>query len=309
MEEATDLHWDRLIFCGAIVPEDFRWDKVRSQVDAQNVINDVGRRDVWPVMAKLLTYGYGDAGTYGFTSGATNRFHNASHGDYFEGDFPNKFWAPWIHSGRFVEPDIEASESAIPGWLGIKGLNVIGFNVVRLVLVILSGLVLGLPLAVWTRTWWPVYLLAGTVSFGIAYFLPRWWYRLGGVALVVGLTIGTRLCLGLSSFHVNPDSFSELRAAGSWDADNRLGLELNGVPDEVALAPNRLRVDVMQNENEKMMIRSDKRPTIPKLETLPGVVKGLRKDTPVGVRLRVSDPNGVMIYEKQIPIEIQGAKP
>jgi hypothetical protein len=305
LEDATDLRWERLIFCGAIAPEGFRWDKVQAQVEAGNVINDVGRRDIWPVMAKLLTFGYGDAGTHGFGFGAKDRFHNARHGDYFEGDFPQKFWAPWIHSGRLVPPDQEAGRSRIPGWLGVKGLNWIGF---ALVLGFLLLLVLGLPWALWTRTWWLVYLLSVVVSLGIASVLPRWWRRLAWIGLIVGMTASARYLLGPSSYHVNPKLFADLRAQGSWDADGRLGVELTGVPDEVALAPNRLRVDVVQGKTEKS-IRSDERPTIPKLETLNDLVKNLRKDTAVEVRLRVSDPNGVLITEKIVPIEIQGAKP
>ena len=308
MEEATDLHWERLIFCGAIVPEDFRWDKVHAQVEVGNVINDVGRRDVWPVMAKLLTFGYGDAGTHGFGFGARDRFHNARHGDYFEGDFPQKFWAPWIHSGELVPPNQEVGESSIPGWLGVRGLNWIGFPLVAMVLGFLLYLVLGSPLALWTRTWWHVYSLSVVMALGIAFVLPRWWHRLIWIGLIMGLTIYARYTLGPSAYHVDPNLFSGLRAKGSWDAEGSLGLELAGVPDGFALAPNRMRVDVVQGKIEKS-IRSDERPKIPKLETLIDLVKDLRKDAPVEVRLRVSDPNGVMIDEKTVPIEVQGAKP
>jgi hypothetical protein len=308
LEEATDLRWERLILCGAIVPEDFRWDRVEGQVQAANVINDVGRRDIWPAMAKVLTFGYGDSGTAGFYSAVENRFHNCGHGDYFEGSFPNDFWAPWIHSGTLRKPEGVVGESAIPGWLGIRGLRIIGFAVVALLLLSLVLLVLSLPFALFTRTWWLVYLFAATGALGIAYRLPRWWHRVGCVAAVTALAIGARLWLGPSRYYVDPKYFGELQANGNWDSDGNLGLELRGVPNEVALAPNRLRIDVVQGKMEEN-IRADQPQTIPKWVTIPKVVRRLRKGAPVTVRVRVRDPFEVTIFARDLPIEFGGVKP
>ena len=157
------FRWERLILCGAIVPEAFRWDRVRGQVEAVNVINDVGRQDVWPVMAKLLTFGYGDAGTYGFGFGVRDRFHNTDHSGYFEGDFPQNV-EPWIRSGEWVESGDEASETPFPAWLGVRGLNWVGFFAVAAILLAMLYLVLGLPVALRARTWWHVYLVSAGVA-------------------------------------------------------------------------------------------------------------------------------------------------
>ncbi len=75
-----------------------------------------------------------------------DRFHNTGHGGYFEGDFPQTYWKPWIHSGEWVESGDKAGETPFPGWLGARGLNWIGFSAVAVLLLALMYLVLGLPL-------------------------------------------------------------------------------------------------------------------------------------------------------------------
>src|SRR3954466_10481554 len=78
--------FNRVILCGSIIAEKFDWRRVEDQILATNkrdgIINECGLRDVWPVLAKSLSFGYGASGTYGF--GAFNvrdRFHPNRHSD------------------------------------------------------------------------------------------------------------------------------------------------------------------------------------------------------------------------------------
>ena len=102
---------DCVVLCGSVVPNDFNW----SQLDAQltdidyrypgfRILNDCGWRDIWPVFAQTITWGFGSSGRYGFQSGSVkDRFHNLAHSDFFSNEFVKEFWVPVIVEGKIVE--------------------------------------------------------------------------------------------------------------------------------------------------------------------------------------------------------------
>ena len=65
LRERTDLEFDRIIFCGSVVPQSFRFEDYRKRFSTP-LVNEVGTRDVWPAIAEAATFGYGSAGAYGF---------------------------------------------------------------------------------------------------------------------------------------------------------------------------------------------------------------------------------------------------
>ncbi len=65
LNQHLNVHLHRLILCGSIVRRRFRWDAVSARIGTP-VINDYGTRDVWPVLAKCLTWGFGDTGRHKF---------------------------------------------------------------------------------------------------------------------------------------------------------------------------------------------------------------------------------------------------
>lgn len=86
-----------LILCGSIVRRGFDWDRLvgttgdRRQL--QFVVNDCGARDIWPLLAQSVTWGYGATGTYGFGDVAvTERMHYLSHSEYLTTDFAKNYW-------------------------------------------------------------------------------------------------------------------------------------------------------------------------------------------------------------------------
>jgi hypothetical protein len=104
----------RVIFCGSIVPQNLRWDLIPNR---PQIINDCGTRDLWPLLAASTTWGYGPSGTVGFgTPGIQDRYHDFAHGSYFDRDFVETYWKPWIHDGYVETPPYELRRSPMPYW-------------------------------------------------------------------------------------------------------------------------------------------------------------------------------------------------
>lgn len=112
LRQTADVKVSVLILCGSIVPQRFPWhdfeDRLgvidENQYGNARVLNDCGWRDVWPVFAHTITWGYGSSGRFGFKRALVkDRFHNLKHSDFFEEDFVKKFWIPAITEGR-IEP-------------------------------------------------------------------------------------------------------------------------------------------------------------------------------------------------------------
>lgn len=134
--ETPDIRLKRLVLSGCIIPRRYRWDYVKTRIETV-VINDYGTRDVWPVLAKSLSWGYGDTGRHGFGRGGAinDRGHNYSHSDFFNEDFVRKFWRPWFHTGEYVASEWDESAPPSPWLLSIV-------SILPLQWVILIGLIL-----------------------------------------------------------------------------------------------------------------------------------------------------------------------
>ncbi|MEZ4699175.1 MAG: hypothetical protein R2834_02505 [Rhodothermales bacterium] len=122
LDNETDIEIDRLILCGSIIPQDFRWDKVADRVHHE-ILNDCGTRDIWPVMAKFMTWGFGPSGTFGFgKSRVRDRFHNFRHSDFFNRDFVETYWSPYIAAGEIKHSDWELHRPTPPWWQSLLGI-------------------------------------------------------------------------------------------------------------------------------------------------------------------------------------------
>ncbi len=111
------LKFHRMVLSGSIVPRSYRWEYVRQKL-ATDVLNDYGTRDIWPVLAKSLSWFYGDTGRHGFGRGAyvIDRGHNYVHSDFFTEEFVRTFWKPWFQDGVFV-PSKWEEVAPPPSWL------------------------------------------------------------------------------------------------------------------------------------------------------------------------------------------------
>jgi pimeloyl-ACP methyl ester carboxylesterase len=103
LEDFRDLNLHRLILCGSVVPLDFRWDRVRDQVQCR-IINECGVSDIWPRLAQSCTWGYGASGSVGFgAAGVKDRFHRGTHSDFFSEQFVTVHWLPLVLYGDTPE--------------------------------------------------------------------------------------------------------------------------------------------------------------------------------------------------------------
>lgn len=129
--EISDIQLDRLLLCGSVIPQDFRWDKV-VKFPIGGVLNDCGSKDMWPILAKCLSWGYGASGTYGFkTHKVTDRFHNLGHSDFFEDGFIKTFWLPFILEGKIIKSEWDGNRQSpsilltLLSWFPIKTVSIV----------------------------------------------------------------------------------------------------------------------------------------------------------------------------------------
>ena len=118
--------FDRIILCGSIIPETFDWDRVQNQIVAPGdkrdaIINECGIRDVWPVAAKSISWGYGASGTFGFgVHNVRDRFHPGGHSDFFKPKFIEDYWLDQVKGlpVRFTETERWEHEKS-PRWFDL----------------------------------------------------------------------------------------------------------------------------------------------------------------------------------------------
>ena len=157
LQSARDVRFHRIIFCGSVVRYRFPVAEYSHRFDGE-LINEVGTRDVWPVLAETVTTGYGSAGTYGFKRlDVRDRWHNGkTHSAFLTRDFCERYWVPLLRDGSLVEHNSEAKSP--PWWLQI-------IAVVQPRYVIAAGIVLWLAVRVAPSSWWPMARAALTQLF------------------------------------------------------------------------------------------------------------------------------------------------
>lgn len=99
--EHKDVQITRLLLCGSIIPIDYRWDQAASA--ALNIVNEVGTKDFWPVIARVTSWGYGCSGTMGFkTNRVSDRYFDYDHSGFFAKEHVEQFWLPFVLSGAVL---------------------------------------------------------------------------------------------------------------------------------------------------------------------------------------------------------------
>lgn len=139
LEQHRELEIKNLVLCGAIVPRGYDWGATRRQINGL-FVNDYGVKDPWPVIATAVTWGYGDAGTYGFksTSVSRDRDHNFGHGGFMTAEFVQTFWKSLLHEGEIVAPDRKnGGYPTQPWWFWILALP---WKYLIVLLILLAGL-------------------------------------------------------------------------------------------------------------------------------------------------------------------------
>jgi len=117
LQTAPELTFCRIIFCGSVVRHRFRVSDYDHRFEGE-LINEVGTKDIWPVLAETSTTGYGSAGTYGFRrSGVRDRWHNGkTHSAFLTPDFCEIYWVPYLRDGAIIEDAPEAQPPPLGGY-------------------------------------------------------------------------------------------------------------------------------------------------------------------------------------------------
>jgi pimeloyl-ACP methyl ester carboxylesterase len=110
-----DIRFHRIIFCGSVVSDNYRWWLVSNSFDSP-LRNDCSHLDIWPAFAKAITWGFGTAGTFGIANAvAENRFQELKHSDYFKGTFIENYWKPFLKDG-ILEPPTSPQTRGVTAW-------------------------------------------------------------------------------------------------------------------------------------------------------------------------------------------------
>lgn len=105
---SPDIKFSRIILCGCIIPTSYPWGLYTKDMGKKSILNDVGTRDFYPVLATFSSIGYGSSGRKGFqTPMVKDRFFNYDHSDFFEPmhNHISTYWKPFISNGEIVESD------------------------------------------------------------------------------------------------------------------------------------------------------------------------------------------------------------
>lgn len=154
----ADLELFRVILCGSVVPEQWEFENYFiTRGEAINIVNDCGVRDVWPVLARCCTWGYGASGTFGKAGvGVRDRKFPLSHSEFFNPRFISKYWVPFIQSGEIVRPKTDGASMRSPALINMLSSPLIG-SVMRVSLwaIIISLLVFSVYIF---AKWVPIFL-------------------------------------------------------------------------------------------------------------------------------------------------------
>lgn len=123
----SNIEFHRVILSGSIIKPDFEWEKYKNRVavdiNDEKILNECGTNDVWPILAKSSTIGFGASGTFGFRNPyVRDRFQKFKHSDYFKGNFIEEYWIPYILDDEDIPSNIEEDRPSPPYWQSIINL-------------------------------------------------------------------------------------------------------------------------------------------------------------------------------------------
>lgn len=116
LNSSSGYRFNKIIFCGSIVDAKFKWGHIHEVPNRSHFLNEVGFRDVYPVLARSFSWGYGTSGSFGFKQARiTDRYHDLDHSGFFNREWITNFWLTFIRDGQLVNSDF--SRENPPYWL------------------------------------------------------------------------------------------------------------------------------------------------------------------------------------------------
>jgi hypothetical protein len=102
LQRTADIDLHHLVLCGSVLPKGLDFGNLGRKIHGR-LVNDAGSKDIWPVMAKIATFGYGPSGTFGFENGTIeDRYHDFTHSDFFAEAFIREYWFPIFEREELV---------------------------------------------------------------------------------------------------------------------------------------------------------------------------------------------------------------
>ena len=105
LEDHPDISFEKIVLCGCLIKRQYPWDRNARSMRKSAILNDVGVRDIWPLIASCTTWGYGSTGRVGFKNAmVTDRYFDYSHSEFFEhdGQHIKQYWRPFFESDEIV---------------------------------------------------------------------------------------------------------------------------------------------------------------------------------------------------------------
>ncbi|WP_442776344.1 hypothetical protein [Sphaerotilus montanus] len=122
LSNSPDIRISRILLCGSIIPEDYRWNNISLPLNQNTLINEVGTKDYWPVVARVVSLGYGGSGSFGFkTARVLDRYFDYGHSDFFTKEHFDNFWRPFILDGKVVRSPWDSQRPTPSMWLSFLG--------------------------------------------------------------------------------------------------------------------------------------------------------------------------------------------
>lgn len=108
LSSSSDISFTRIVLCGCIIPTSYPWGLYTKNMEKRSILNDVGTRDIYPVVATVSSFGYGSSGRKGFQVPLIkDRYFDYGHSDFFEpaNNHIVRYWKPFIATGEIVESE------------------------------------------------------------------------------------------------------------------------------------------------------------------------------------------------------------
>jgi hypothetical protein len=101
LTDYPEFQWYRIIFCGSVIREDFRFDQVLERF-RDPLLNEIGTKVYWPALAESAGWDYGSVGSTGFNRPpVVSRWHHGfEHSDFLTEDFCKEFWIPFLQGHK-----------------------------------------------------------------------------------------------------------------------------------------------------------------------------------------------------------------
>ena len=117
IKDEPDIKFDKLLFCGAVVKNNFPWEMYSGsfsdrESSEKSIVNCCGTRDVFPIIAHSAGWSYGPSGRHGMRHPAVKDvYFDMGHGGYFEDEFLENYMIPFVRDSKPIQSSHTGSKT------------------------------------------------------------------------------------------------------------------------------------------------------------------------------------------------------